>query len=392
MKTIRTVFLKELIDNFRDRRTLVSAILMGPLFGPILFAFVINLSVERSLENTEKPLDLPVIGREYAPNLITYLESQNINIEDGPESREAAIDAVSLGELDVVVLIDEDFGESLAQMVPATVEVITDQANTTAERETRRATRALRVYSQEIATMRMTVRGVSPLIMRPLNIDEVDVSTPSGRSAILLGMMSYFFLFALLTGGMNLAIDATAGERERGSLEPLLCLPVKRDHLIFGKILAACFFMAISLSLSLICFHFVLQFLPLQELGMTPNFGLMVVLLAWLLLVPFTLVGASLMTLVASFTKSFKEAQTWVSVVLLAPTMPILVVSILQVRPSTELMFIPSLSQHLLLVDLIRNEPINLLHVVVSVGGTLLTGTALTWLCARLYRREGLLG
>ena len=392
MKTIRTVFLKELIDNFRDRRTLVSAILMGPLFGPILFAVVINLSVERSLENAGKPLDLPVIGREYAPNLIAYLESHNINIEDGPESREAAIDAVGVGELDVVVIIDEDFGGNLAQMVPATVEVITDQANTTAERESRRATRALRGYSQEIAAMRMTVRGVSPLIMRPLNIDEVDVSTPSGRSAILLGMLSYFFLFALLTGGMNLAIDATAGERERGSLEPLLCLPVKRDHLIFGKIFAACFFMAISLSLSLVCFHIVLQFMPLQELGMTPNFGPMVVLLAWLLLVPFTLVGASLMTLVASFTKSFKEAQTWVSVVLLAPTMPILVVSILQVRPSTELMFIPSLSQHLLLVDLIRNEPINLLHVVVSVGGTLLFGTALTWICARLYRREGLLG
>lgn len=392
MKTIRTVFLKELVDNFRDRRTLVSAMLMGPLFGPILFAFVINLSVEQSLENAEEALDLPVIGREHAPNLITYLESQNINIEDGPESREAAIEAVSLGEQDVVVIIPENFGENLAQMIPATVEVITDQANTTAERETRRATRALRGYGQEVAAMRLTVRGVSPMVMRPLNIDEVDVSTPSGRSAILLGMLSYFFLFALLTGGMNLAIDATAGERERGSLEPLLCLPVKRDHLIFGKILAACFFMAISLSLSLICFHFVLRFMPLQELGMTPNFGPLIVLLAWLLLVPFALVGASLMTLVASFTKSFKEAQTWVSVVLLAPTMPILVVSILQVRPSTELMFIPSLSQHLLLVDLIRNEPVNMLHVLASVSSTFVVGAALTWICARLYRREGLLG
>ncbi|MDH3439277.1 MAG: ABC transporter permease [Gammaproteobacteria bacterium] len=392
MKTIRTVFLKELIDNFRDRRTLVSAMLMGPLFGPILFAFVINLSVEQSLENAEQTLDLPVIGREHAPNLVTYLESQNIDIKDGPESREAAIEAVSLGERDVVVIIPENFGENLSQMIPATVEVITDQANTTAERETRRATRALRGYGQEIAAMRLTVRGVSPMVMRPLNVDEVDVSTPSGRSAILLGMLSYFFLFALLTGGMNLAIDATAGERERGSLEPLLCLPVKRDHLIFGKILAACFFMAISLSLSLICFHFVLRFMPLQELGMTPNFGPLIVLIAWLLLVPFAVVGASLMTLVASFTKSFKEAQTWVSVVLLAPTMPILVVSILQVRPSTELMFIPSLSQHLLLVDLIRNEPVNMLHVVASVGSTLVVGAVLTWICARLYRREGLLG
>ena len=392
MKTVRTVFLKELVDNFRDRRTLVSALLMGPLFGPILFAFVINLSVKQSLDRAEQPLDLPVIGRENAPNLVTFLESQNIVIAQGPASRQAAIEAVSSGELDVVVVIPDDFGAQLADMVPATVEVVTDQANTTAERDARRARRALQAYSQELAAMRLALRGVSPLVVRPLNIDEVDVSTPSGRSAILLGMLSYFFIFALLTGGMNLAIDATAGERERGSLEPLLCLPVKRDHLIFGKILAACFFMALSLSLSLTTFHFVLKFMPLEELGMTPNFGPGVVVTAFVLLVPFALVGASLMTLVASFTKSFKEAQTWVSVVLLAPTMPILIVSILQVRPSTELMFVPSLSQHLLLVDLIRNEPMNLLHVGVSVAGTLVIGGLLTVVCARLYRREGLLG
>ena len=392
MKTIRTVFAKEVTDNFRDRRTLMTALLMGPLFGPILFAFVINLSVKQSLSNDNEALDLPVIGRENAPNLVAYLQSNNINIKEGPATREAAIEAVTNGELDVVVVIPESFGEDLSELIPATIEIITDQANTMAERDTRRARRALQRYNQELATMRLSIRGVSPQLMRPLNIDDVDVSTPSGRCAMLLGMLSYFFIFALLTGGMNLAIDATAGERERGSLEPLLCLPVKRDHLIFGKIFAACLFMALSLSLSLTCFYFALKFMPLEELGMTPNFGPLVGVIAFLLLVPFALVGAALMTMVASFTKSFKEAQTWVGVVLLAPTLPILIVSILMVRPSTALMFVPSLSQHLLLVGLIKNEPLNALHVVVSVGGTLLIGVILTWICARLYRREGLLG
>lgn len=392
MKTVSTVFFKEVKDNFRDRRTLMTALLMGPLFGPILFAFVINLSLKQSMSNEEEALNLPVLGQENAPNLIAYLQSSNIEIEDGPATRGAAIEAVTGGQHDVVLVIPHSFATDLADLVPATIEVITDQSNTQAERETRRVRRALQGYNQELAVMRLSLRGVSPQIMRPLNIDEVDVSTPSGRSAMLLGMLSYFFIFALLTGGMNLAIDATAGERERGSLEPLLCLPVKRDHLIFGKILAACLFMSLSLFLSLTSFYFVLEFVPLEDLGMTPNFGIDVVLTGWLLLVPFALVGASLMTLVASFTKSFKEAQTWVSVVLLAPTMPILIVSILMVRPSTTLMFIPSLSQHLLLVGLIKNEPLNGLHVTVSVLGTLLIGAVLTWLCARLYRREGLLG
>ena len=387
MKTIRTVFFKEITDNFRDRRTLTTALLMGPLFGPILFAFVINLSVKQSLSDENEALDLPVIGRDHAPNLIAYLQSNNIKIVTAPATRDAAIDAVTNGKHDVVIVIPESFGADLAELTPATVEVITDQANTRAERETRRARRALQAYNRELAAMRLALRGVSPQIMRPLNIDEVDVSTPSGRSAMLLGMLSYFFIFALLTGGMNLAIDATAGERERGSLEPLLCLPVKRDNLIFGKILAACLFMAMSLGLSLTCFHFTLKFMPLEELGMTPNFSPLVVVTAFLFLLPFALVGASLMTLVASFTKSFKEAQTWVSVVLLAPTMPILVVSILMVHPSTALMFVPSLSQHLLLVGLIKNEPVNALHVAVSVGGTLLIGAVLTLFCAR----EGLI-
>jgi sodium transport system permease protein len=392
MRTLLTVFTKEVIDNFRDRRTLASALIMGPLFGPMLFAFVISLSIERSLDDIDRALDVPVIGQEHAPNLMEYLGSHNINVIRGPETREAAMQAVTTGEHDVVVIVPEEFGEQLAEATPARVELISDQANTQAERDARRVRTALHSYSQEIAGIRLVARGVSPLVLRPINVDEVDVSTPSGRSAILLGMMSYFFIFALLMGGMYLAIDTTAGERERGSLEPLLSLPVTRDQLMLGKIVATCVFMAVSLLLSLCSFFVALKFMPLEQLGMTPNFGPPVVAAAFLILLPFILLGASLMTLVASFTKSYKEAQTWLSVVLVAPTLPILIVSILTLRPQLEFMFVPSLSQHLILVDMIKNEPVNLLHVAISVGSTLAIGGMLTWICARLYRREGLLG
>jgi sodium transport system permease protein len=392
MRILLTVFIKEIIDNLRDRRTLASALIMGPLFGPMLFAFVINLSIERSISAADDTLELPVIGQQLAPNLMRYLESSNIRVVDGPADRDAAVAAVKAGTHDVIVLVSEDFGEQLRSGSPAKIEVFADHANSQAERDARRAQRVLNGYSQELATMRLVARGVSPLVMRPINIDDVDVSTPSGRSAILLGMMSYFFIFALLMGGMYLAIDSTAGERERGSLEPLLALPVTRDQLMLGKIAATCLFMAVSLLLSLCSFYVALKFTPLQELGMTPNFGPAVVVAAFFVLAPFILLGASLMTLVASFTKSYKEAQTWLSVVLIAPTLPIMIVSILTLRPQIEFMFVPSLSQHLLLVDMIKNEPVNMLHVAISVSSTLAIGTILSWICARLYRREGLLG
>ena len=392
IRTAFIVFAKEILDNLRDRRTLASALIMGPIFGPALFAFAINMSIEQSLENAEQTMELPVVGAQHAPNLVRFLESENIVVVDAPADRSAAIRAVTVGSSDVILVIPEGFGEQLADAIPARIEVLSDQANNDADRDTRRLRNALYRYDDQLANIRLLARGVNPAVLRPLNIDEIDVSTPSGRSAMLLGMMTYFFIFACLMGGMYLAIDSTAGERERGSLEPLLSLPVTRGQLILGKIAATCLFMALSLTLSLLAFFVALKFMPLQQLGMTPNFGPPVLLAAFLLFAPFILLGAALMTLVASFTKSYREAQTWLSVLLVAPTLPILIASILTLRPRLELMFVPSLSQHLLLVDLIKNEPVNGLHAAISVTSTLLLGALLTWVCARLYRREGLLG
>ncbi|MBT8088453.1 MAG: ABC transporter permease [Gammaproteobacteria bacterium] len=391
MRTTLTVFVKEVIDNLRDRRTLATALILGPIFGPVMFALAISFSIERTFDRSDKPMELPVVGAERAPNLLRYLEARNINAVDGPADFDAAVATVTAGSSDVILVIPEQFGEQLADSVPARIELVSDQANQDAERVARRVDNALWDYNHELATVRMVARGVNPATLSPLNIDEIDVSTPSGRSALMLGMISYFFVFSCLMGGMYLAIDATAGERERGSLEPLLTLPVTRDQLILGKIAATCLFMALSLILSLVSFFVVLRFMPLQQLGMTPNFGPDVVLAAFLLFLPFILLGAALMTLVASFTKSYREAQTWLSVLLILPTLPILVVSLLTLRPQLGFMFVPSLSQHLLLVDMIKNEPVNGLHVVISVASTLVFGALLTWVCARLYRREGLL-
>ena len=121
MRTAFTVFKKEVLDNFRDRRTLVSALLMGPLFGPLLFAFVINLSVDRALSDEEKPLSVPVLGAEYAPNLVRYLESKNLEVTDAPETRDEVLEAVKLGTHDVVVVVAESFGEQFESGIPARI-------------------------------------------------------------------------------------------------------------------------------------------------------------------------------------------------------------------------------------------------------------------------------
>ena len=115
MGTTLSVFLKEILDNVRDRRTLASALLMGPIFGPILFSFVINLSIERSIDRGERTLELPVIGREHAPHLIEFIRSKNIDLVQGPDDLDAAMEAVKLGTHDVVLVVPPDLAtESLA--------------------------------------------------------------------------------------------------------------------------------------------------------------------------------------------------------------------------------------------------------------------------------------
>ncbi len=391
MRAFLVVFVKEIVDNFRDRRSLSVALLMA-LMMPLMFVFLISMQIERFLDDEERSILLPVIGAGHAPNLMRYLESRNIDIVESTADAAYAVEAVETGTWDVVLLVPDGFGKQLADMIPATVELYSDQANTAGDSDVGRVRDALYGYNQTLATIRLSARGVNPATLRPLNIDEIDVSTPSGRSAILLGMMSYFFLFALLLGGMYLVIDATAGERERGSLEPLLSLPVTRSHLMFGKIAAVCVFMSASLLLSLMSIFVALKLVPLEQLGMTPNFSLNVVFAAFLLLSPFVPTGAAWMTLFASLTKSYKEAQTWLGFVLLAPTLPIVIVSFLTLQPRFEYMFVPVLSQHLILVDMISNEPVNGLHVAVSALSTLAVGAILTWVCVRLYHREALLG
>ncbi len=151
-------------------------------------------------------------------------------------------------------------------------------------------------------------------------------------------------------------------------------------------------YMLLSLALTLAAFTVALAFVPLESLGMSSNFGPFVALQVFLILAPFTPLGAALMTLVASFTKSYKEAQTYLALVLLVPTLPLMVATLTNVRPDLNLMWIPSLSQHLLVTDLIKAEPVNLVFLAVSEGSTLLLGAALAWLATRLYDREALLG
>jgi sodium transport system permease protein len=392
MRALLTVLCKELVENARDRRTLLSALLIGPLGGPLLFGVMMNLTLERGRERAAQALELPVVGRSAAPNLVAFLEREGVKVSDLPGGAAGAAAAVRHRAARVVLVIPDGYGERLRAGEPADVRLYTDTSDTSASADRARAEALLRGYGSQIAAWRLQSRGLAPLLMQPVVVDEIDVSTPAARALALLGMLSYFIVFATLMGGLYVAIDTTAGERERGSLEPLLTLPVARRALVYGKILAASVYMALSLLLNLAAFAVSLRFVRLDTVGMALNLGPGVALAIFAVMLPFVLLGSALMTIVASFTRSYREAQSWLAAVLLVPTLPIVFASLYQVPSRTSLMWVPSLSQHLLIQSLLRGEELDALHVLLSAGATLAAGVLLARLAARLYERERILG
>ncbi len=393
MSTLATVCRKELLETLRERRTLVS-LLLGPLFGPLLFALLINLTVSRSVSSLEEVLEVPILGAERAPNLMAHLQARNIKALGNHEvaSIEEAAELVATGVHDVVLVIDEAFGEDFGTERAARVALVFDRSKSRASSRVGRIRGAVEGYGQQIGVLRLVANGVDPSLLRPLVVDELDVSTPASRSALMLGVLTYFLLFATLTGGLHLAIDTTAGERERKSLEPLLTLPVTRASLVLGKMTATVCFMLASLALTLVAFAIALRHLPLEQIGMSSNFGFATAALAFVLVCPFAPLGAALMTAVAAVSKTYREAQTYLTFILLVPTLPLAFATLLNIEPERKLMWIPSLSQHLLITTLIKDQPLTLSFVVISAASSLGFGVVLGWLAIRLYRREAILG
>ncbi|MYA16404.1 MAG: ABC transporter permease, partial [Gammaproteobacteria bacterium] len=268
---------------------------------------------------------------------------------------------------------------------------VSDTANNTARRAVARLTLALREYGSGIGKHRLALRGIDPNLAVPVAVLTDDVSTPSGRAVMLLGMMTYFLLFSTLLGGAQVAIDTTAGERERGSLEPLLALAVSRSEMVWGKMGVTFVFMAVSLAICVLSFAIAVRFLPLAEIGMTSNLTPWVCVGIYVTMLPFAAMGAGVMTIVASYTKSFREAQTYTSIAMVAPPLPIILVVLNPVQPSAALMLVPSLSQHLLVTELVKGEVFDPLHLLISGVATLAVGVVCGFATVRRYRSEALL-
>ena len=385
--TLLTVARKEWLDFFRDRRTFLLSLLMAPLLYPLIFLGIGKLTELRTETQLERNLELPVVGIERAPNLVAFLGSYGIVAKPAPADIEARIRAQ---QEDVALVIDADFTEDWHAGKPAKVDVMTDTTRRNADVAVARVSRVLERYGQGVGALRLLVRGINPAIAAPVHVGTRDLATPEAKNSSFMSMLLPLILtiFAFI-GGAHLAMDTTAGERERQSLEPLLATPAARGALVGGKMLAAVLLGLLSMLLILVSFKVTATFAGGIGRQMDVSFLAMGKLL--LTLLPLVLIGTALITALAAGAKSMKEAQSHIMWLMMLPMLPAYGLMAYPIKDTALWQYaVPFLSQNQLIQKITRGETASPEQWGVYLACSLALGAVLWLLAVWRYKQEKL--
>ena len=390
LRRIWIVIRKETIDNLRDRRSVGNAlftVLLNPLLYIVLFGFL-NRTFS---EQIDRPLELYVSGAQHAPNLIQYLDQNNVDIREAPGDAEAA---VRRGDLDVVLVIPEDFGEKFAAGEPAQVQLLVDDSSQSGSVPISRAQSLISQYSSQIGNLRLLARGISPVITAAVPVERVNLAPQQseGGASMILNLLPVVMMTAAFYGGFYLAVDTTAGERERKSLEPLLLNPVPRWEFLLGKFLAVFAFTLMAMFLATGFFLLLLSVPQIQNFtSIRLNIGWDVILTAIGLMIPVAFMAVALQMLVASYARSVKEATTYASLIAIAGFMPSVFLSVLPIRPQPWTYLIPTVGQLYFITDVARGLPLDWMLVILCSAITLAIGAVALVAAMRFYNKERIL-
>lgn len=374
---------KELVDWSRDRRSIIT-LLVSSLLAPVMIGFMFNSLASR--QRQVEDVTVPVVGAAYAPALVEWLRQQpGITIADGPADAE---EAVRSRREDVIVVIPENFATQFAASKPAQVRLIADSSSQNARPKVQRVRALFQRYSSEIGSLRLIARGVSPVVASPVQVEDVEVSSAQQRAAMILGFIPLFVMITAFTGAMQIATDSTAGERERGSIEALLVNPAPRGAIAAGKWIAgtATALLAVLVTGGLLFALF--QYIPLQDLGLRFQLGvpqLAGTLAAVLPLVPLIV---ALQMYVATFAKSFKEAQSYLTFLMMAQMVPGMMATMNTMSTKAWMYYIPWLGQQSLMTDVLGNKPIHPAVFVVVAITNIVLAIVIVRLTSGLLMRE----
>ena len=387
MRALATVLIKEFVDNARDRRSLLVA-LIYPLMGPLLLGLIISMVVGVIGDGSKREIRVAVQGAEHGPAFVEFLEARDIIVTEAPADPEKAVASAEIGS---VIVIPPDFAANFEAQRTASITVVVNSARLPGLVSLNRTAGLIGDFNREVWRRRIAERGVDIQVLRPLAIHTVNVAATDNIADVLLLMIPPLFIFNIFMGGVYIAIDTTSGERERGSLEPLLINPVERWVLMLGKFAAALLFTAAAVAVQLLAFKVAFIWTGGTASAFSQALSPAVMAGIFVLALPLMMVAVGVQFIIATVTRSFKEAQTYLGLLPLVPALPGLLLVVAPVRVHDWMMAVPTFGQTLLFGQMVRGEAVSMADVAVSTSATVVVAGLLIAAAARLYEREKLI-
>ncbi|MCB9958786.1 MAG: ABC transporter permease [Rhodospirillaceae bacterium] len=346
LKRTRIVFHKEVIDHTRDKRSLLLA-LVYPLLGPLLLAVLMHVSAQaldtRAVERlagtgSGVALTIPASGLYFVPGLREYLEAAGLRFVPAPVDAE---EAVREARADVVLRI----GPPEAPDGQPVVTIIHDPRRITSSTPANALHNGIASFADAQVAAQLAEQGIDLASLSPVVLRSLSVGDEASLALLFYNMIPPLAVFMIFLGAVYLAIDTTAGERERGSLEPLLTAPARRSELLLGKSLAAVLFTAVTVAINLSAFRSLLGIVVWQnpELAAPPGWAVMVSM--FLIALPLMLLAVSIQMAIATCTRTMKEAQIYLGLLPIMPALPAMALAFAPISPSPQVAVIPVLGQ-----------------------------------------------
>jgi len=385
---VPAIYRKEMLDLVRDRRTLISMVVVPIVAMPLLF-FVIGRFVSSAEKRAgEEAAGIAVRGAESLPGLAEFLKQSGFETASQEDLRAAVRDKKIAAALEVAAREDG----------PPEIRIYSDNARQGSTLAARNVRRALDRFRDETVRGRLEALRVPAVVLRPFTVTEENVAPQRKMAGFFWGgMLGYIVVLLMFSGGMYPVIDMTAGEKERRTLEIFLASPAGRHEIVLGKLLAATTAVFVTALLSItslvVAFRysdFGRQGRQMKELAAQMPLDAPTVGLVLLALAPMAVMAASLMIAIALLAKSFKEAQSYLTPLVMAVVFPLVAGMLPGVELTPALALVPLFNVCQLIKQIFQGEFTALVFAITMAANIVYAGVAF-FAAVRMFSSERVL-
>jgi sodium transport system permease protein len=358
---ITIVLRKEWRDALRDNKSLRMTLLMPVYFVGVFVAsslFIIHMSNQSKATNNE-PIKLAVVGAEQLPPLIDWLQERGVQVDAVGDD---AYQKVETGELGYALVIPNDAREKFATGESIELALVFDATNNKLQGAIHFVRQQIWSWNARMGSLRLLSRGISPGIANPVYIRDLNIASDEKMGFFVMASLPMLLILTAFMASVGFSADMTAGERERRSLESLLITPASSTALVLGKWLNSFSLTLMVLLVEVTLLVAAFAYVPFKELGLRVDVSPLELTGVFVVLASLALLATALQFLISLFARSFKDAQTYMGLMVFIPMVPLFYTLFNPSAYADWFRWVPVLGHQVLIKDLLLGGTITATH------------------------------